>query len=216
MKIDMAKIRIDKAFVEKITDQFELKVAVELQSDPRITQGQKLSFRGVDFPEFKTEQGQKIYQYLEKVLSEVSFVAIKKYGKDPLLRYSAEVFCCPGEEDPDLIVERGRCLNQELLDLALGKPYDESKRKIDFSKKTITVSNQEIDLVTGNFKAEVCMYINDCKQYLRAAIERKPVDMRKGEFDPTDEEFLIIYGLKELKEMCMRLAGRQPLDWQGN
>ena len=76
--------------------------------------------------------------------------------------------------------------------------------------------NEEIDLVTGNFKAEVCMYINDCKQYLRAAIERKPVNMEKGEFDPTDEEFLIIYGLKKLKDMCMQAAGQARLDWEGN
>ncbi|OGX37444.1 MAG: hypothetical protein A3D87_05415 [Omnitrophica WOR_2 bacterium RIFCSPHIGHO2_02_FULL_50_17] len=30
------------------------------------------------------------------------------------------------------------------------------------------------------------------------------------------KEFLIIYGLKEVKEMCMRLAGRTPLNWKGN
>ena len=40
--------------------------------------------------------------------------------------------------------------------------------------------------------------------------------MEKAEFDPTDEEFLIIYGLKEVKEMCMILAGGRPLDWKGN
>ena len=76
--------------------------------------------------------------------------------------------------------------------------------------------DKEIDLVTGNFKAEVCMYINDCKQYLRAAVEGKPVNMKKGEFDPTDEEFLIIYGSKELKDMCMQAAGRRHLDWRGH
>jgi len=27
---------------------------------------------------------------------------------------------------------------------------------------------------------------------------------------------LIIYGLKEVKELSMRLAGRTPLDWKGN
>ena len=83
-------------------------------------------------------------------------------------------------------------------------------------KKRVEVLDREIDLVTGNFKAEVCMYINDCKQYLRAALERKRVNMEKAEFDPTDEEFLIIYGLKEVKEMSMRLAGGIPLDWKGN
>ncbi|GEM_PF-6468815 len=72
------------------------------------------------------------------------------------------------------------------------------------------------EFLTGNFKKEVCMYINDCKQYLKAALEKRPVDMEKDEFDPTQDEFLIIYGMKELKDLSMRLAGRRPLDWKGN
>ena len=70
------------------------------------------------------------------------------------------------------------------------------------------------EFLTGDFKTEVCMYINDCKQYLKAALSGKPVDMEKGEFDPTREEFLIIYGMKELKDLCMRTARRRPLDWK--
>lgn len=70
------------------------------------------------------------------------------------------------------------------------------------------------EFITGNFKKEVCMYINDCKQYLKAAIDGKGVDMESEEFDPTQDEFLIIYGLKELKDLSMQLCGRQPLDWK--
>jgi len=69
---------------------------------------------------------------------------------------------------------------------------------------------------TGDFKKEVCMYINDCKQYLKAALEKRPVDMMAEEFNPTDDEFLIIYGMKELKDLSMMLSGRRPLDWKGN
>ena len=76
--------------------------------------------------------------------------------------------------------------------------------------------SDEDEFVTGNFKKEVCMYINDCKQYLKAAAEGRPVDMMKDEFDPTDDEFLIIYGMKELKSLAMRLAGRRPLNWKGD
>ena len=146
----------------------------------------------------------------------VEFVAVQKHEKNAFLRRNTDVFYLPGEKDVFKVAANGRCLNKELLGLRLGKPYDEDKRKIDFSQKSVEVLDREIDLVTGNFKAEVCMYINDCKQYLRAAVDGKPVNMEKGEFDPTDEEFLIIYGLKELKEMCMLLAGRPRLDWKGN
>ncbi|MBL7198268.1 MAG: hypothetical protein ISS47_09240 [Candidatus Omnitrophica bacterium] len=73
----------------------------------------------------------------------------------------------------------------------------------------------DIEFTTGDFKTEVCMYINDCKQYLKAALEDRAVDMMKDEFDPTQEEGLIIYGLKELKDLSVRLCGRRPLDWKG-
>ena len=76
--------------------------------------------------------------------------------------------------------------------------------------------HHEDGFVTGDFKKEVCMYINDCKQYLKAAVVGKAVDMMKGEFDPTEDEFLIIYGMKEIKDLSMRLAGRKPLNWKGN
>ncbi len=72
------------------------------------------------------------------------------------------------------------------------------------------------EFFTGSFKKDVCMYINDCKQYLKAALEKRPVDMMANEFSPTDNEYLIIYGMKELKDLSMSVGGRQPLDWKGN
>ena len=155
-------------------------------------------------------------EHLQKVFKSAGWLSIIKYGKDPLLHYLAEFYYLEGEPDPVKVIQRGRCLNREILEMGLAKPYDEKKRKIDFSKRSICVDEEQIDLVTGNFKAEVCMYINDCKQYLRAAIEGKPVNMEKGEFDPTDEEFLIIYGLKKLKDMCLQAAGQARLEWEGN
>ena len=74
----------------------------------------------------------------------------------------------------------------------------------------------EDEFVTDDFKTEVCMYINDCKQYLKAAMKGKPVNIEKDEFDPTQDEYLIIYGMKELKDLAMQLCGRKPLNWKGN
>lgn len=203
-----------KAIIREITPRFELKATVELGEG--IWHGETLALRGLDLPEPGSREGRALRKHFKKVHDSVEFVAVQKHEKNAFLRRNVDVFYLPGEKDVFKVAANGRCLNKELLDLQLGKPYDEDKRKIDFSQKRIEVLDREIDLVTGNFKAEVCMYINDCKQYLRAALERKPVNMEKAEFDPTDEEFLIIYGLKEVKEMCMRLAGRRPLDWKGN
>lgn len=203
-----------KAVIRKITPRFGLKVTVDLGEG--IWHGETLALRGLDLPGPGSGKGRALRKHLKKVCDSVEFVAVQKYGKNAFLERNVDVFYLPGEKDVFKVAANGRCLNKELLDLQLGRPYDEDKRKIDFSKKSITVYDEDIDLVTGNFKAEVCMYINDCKQYLRAAVEGKPVNMEKAEFDPTDEEFLIIYGLKELKDMSMILAGRPRLDWKGN
>ncbi len=203
-----------KAVIREVTPRFELKVTVELGEG--ILHGETLALRGLDLPKPGSQAGRALRKHLKKVRDSVEFVAVQKHEKNAFLKRNTDVFYLPGEKDVFKVAAKGRCLNKELLDLQLGKPYDEDKRKIDFSKKSMTVFEEDIDLATGNFKAEVCMYINDCKQYLRAALERKRVDMEKAEFDPTDEEFLIIYGLKEVKEMCMRLAGGIPLDWKGN
>lgn len=204
----------EKIFVQKITPKFELKALIEQKEG--WFYGQKLAFRGLDLPNPRSSKGRALHKYLTQVIDSVGFLAVRRHEKNSFLRFNTDFFYLAGEDDFRRVAAKGRHLNQELLDLGLAKPYDENKRKIDFSKRRIRVKNVDIDLTTGNFKAEICMYINDCKQYLRAALEGKPVRMEKGEFDPTDEEFLIIYGLKELKEMSMLLAGRRPLDWKGN
>ena len=216
--VDLTKncgpMKPEKVFVEKITPKFELKAMIHMKPDFYLTQ--KLAFRGLDLPDPYSQKGRALRKYLTTVIGSIEFLAVRRYEKNAFLRFNTDFFYLPGEGDFRRVAAKGRHLNRELLELGLARPYDENKRKIDFSKRRIRVKNVDIDLGTGNFKSEVCMYINDCKQYLRAALERKPVNMEKGEFDPTDEEFLIIYGLKELKDMSMILAGRPRLDWKGN
>lgn len=211
---------LERATIISIDKQFEVEAYVwNFPNRDDVFQVQRLHFRGLDFPNEASKEGLALRKYLFNLIKNVRTFAIKKYGKNSFVRYRTEFFYLPGnseEKNLKTIVKNGRSLNKELLKLGLAKPYNYKIRRIDFSKRRIKVKDKEIHLVTSNFKAEVCMYINDCKQYLRSAIERKPVDMMKGEFDPTDEEFLIIYGLKELKDMCMRVAGMRGLDWKGN
>ena len=149
------------------------------------------------------------------VFEQPECIVFKVYQKNAVLHYLVDVFYIPGEGDPEKIIKKGRLLNQELLDLDLVQPYDAKKRELDFTKGIVKAYDRELDLVTGNFKTEVCMYISDCKQYLNASLEGRAVDMLEDEqFAPTDEEFLIIYGLKELKGLCMQAAGQQGLDWK--
>lgn len=61
------------------------------------------------------------------------------------------------------------------------------------------------------------MLIHDCRQYLMIATgELKSIE-EEGELeldDPTEDIHKITIRLKRLKNQCMRMAGKRPLDWQ--
>lgn len=220
-------MRLEPITIQKIKPDFTIKAIIELGFG-----GMKqirLSLNRLDLPSSNSKKGKALYAHLTKVFSVNRFYMAKIYGKDALYRFRTDLFYLPtnldskrqaglpGEkENFERVVRQGRHLNQELLDLGLAKPYDVQKHLIDFSKKKIKVGGADIELRKSNFKSEVCVYINECQQLLRAALERAPVNPDKLEFSPTDEEFLIIYGLKELKGLCMNARGLKPLNWKGN
>ena len=61
------------------------------------------------------------------------------------------------------------------------------------------------------------MLIHDCRQYLMIATgELKSIE-EEGELeldDHTEDIGKIALRLKRLKDQCMRIAGKRPLDWQ--
>ena len=61
------------------------------------------------------------------------------------------------------------------------------------------------------------MLIHDCRQYLMIATgELKSIE-EEGELaldDPTEDIEKITIRLKRLKDQCMRIAGKRPLNWQ--
>ena len=59
-----------------------------------------------------------------------------------------------------------------------------------------------------SFEKLVAMYINDCLYYL-AYKDRKT----KATFEETENRELIYYGLRELKDACIRISGEEPIDW---
>lgn len=65
------------------------------------------------------------------------------------------------------------------------------------------------------FEKLVCMYINDCMQYLKAAHAGEKPNLAQEEFAPTENQDSIYYGLRELKDMCMAICGRKGFDWKG-
>ena len=64
-----------------------------------------------------------------------------------------------------------------------------------------------------SFEELVCMYINDCMQYLDGCHVGK-VDLSELKFDRTNNQDIIYFGLRYLKDKCMQIAGNEPLDWK--
>jgi len=106
-----------KAQVERVVDADTIWVNIDCGFDIWIRQ--KLRLRSIDAPELDTAKGKEAKQFVESVLSKVSFVVIKTHGSDKYDRYLADVFYQKDEENPQSVLSEGIFLNQELLDLGL-------------------------------------------------------------------------------------------------
>jgi len=117
-----------KALVERIVDADTLWVNVDCGFNTWTRQ--KLRLRGIDAPEILNEAGQQAKDFVESALRAVEFVIIKTYGADKYDRYLVDIFYLPVEysdiglhleTDPYRVLQQGKFLNQELLDLGLAK-----------------------------------------------------------------------------------------------
>lgn len=89
------------------------------------------------------------------------------------------------------------------------------KSKGIYRKKTIWDSKRKLPVAETKLYY-LDMAIHDCRQYLMmAAGEIKSIE-EEGELaldEPTQDITKITIRLKRLKDQCMRLAGKPPLDW---
>ena len=87
----------------------------------------------------------------------------------------------------------------------------EGARKVELAKRPLKLPPREGTLEFLD------MLIHDCRQYLMiAAGELKSID-EEGELEldgPTQDIDRITIRLKRLKDQCLRMTGRTPLDWQ--
>ena len=104
----------------------EIAVYKELDSDFKFSIIQTLRtlrLRGINTKELQTEQGRKTKEYIEAKVLNLPFVVIKTYSRDIYLRYLADVFYLPDNEDVNAVAEKGKYLNQELIDVGLAERY---------------------------------------------------------------------------------------------
>ena len=84
----------------------------------------KVRLRGIDCPEMTSTQGALAGKFVKEALKKAAFVVVKTYKADKYGRYLADIFYDAGEKDPGVVAEKGRFLNQELLDEGLGEIYN--------------------------------------------------------------------------------------------
>ena len=106
--------------IEKIVDGDTLDVRIDLGFD--VWRLERIRLRGVDTPEMDTAEGKAAREFVVQALSGVASVAFKTYKTDIYARYIADVFYDPAAEDKDELIEKGRFLNQELLDAGQALP----------------------------------------------------------------------------------------------
>ncbi len=83
-----------------------------------------------------------------------------------------------------------------------------SKKRGDMRSLTVYPEDGTLDLLD--------MLIHDCRQYLMIATGELKDISEEGVLeldDPSGDIEIITLRLKRLKDQCMRMAGRRPLDW---
>jgi endonuclease YncB( thermonuclease family) len=110
-----------KAFVDEIIDGDTLWLTIDLGFN--MWTKQKVRLRGIDTAHIDSLEGQKAKLYIETQLKDCTFVMVKTYWRDKFSRYLADIFYDKTLTDPIKLAEKGRFLNQDLLDEALAVLY---------------------------------------------------------------------------------------------
>lgn len=109
-----------KAYVDKVIDGDTIWFQIDLGFNTWTRQS--LRFMGVEAQPLETKQGRDTFEYVKAVLKGLPFVIIKSYWKGKFGRYLTDIFYLHGENDPNVVMEKGNFLNQELLDKGLVTP----------------------------------------------------------------------------------------------
>ena len=110
------------AWVQRVIDGDTLIAIVDLGLDHQ-TRPQRFRLRGIDCPELGTQAGRNAKAFAQNALGQVGFIVLTTHRTDNYGRYLADVRYLPGQPDPEIVRQRGRYLNRELLERRLAKRY---------------------------------------------------------------------------------------------
>lgn len=108
-----------KAYVTKIIDGDTIWVTIDCGF--KIWVKQKIRLRGINTPSAETQKGLESTKFVSKELWGLPFVVIKSHGRDKYDRYLTDLFYLKGEENPLVVLQKGKFLNQVLLDKGLAQ-----------------------------------------------------------------------------------------------
>ncbi len=102
------------AEIERVIDGDTLIVRIDLGF--RTWRSETIRLRGIDSPELRTKAGKAARQFVLKRLQDIKRIVVHTYKTDVFARYVGDLFYDPHLADKDAIFEKGRFLNQEILD----------------------------------------------------------------------------------------------------
>ena len=109
------------AHLKRVIDGDTLEVLIDLGFSNYITQ--RLRLKSLDTPELPTPEGVKAKKFVEKSLKDSKFLIIKTHSHDKYDRYLVDVFYLPGDVTEEDVIQKGRFLNQEILDEGMGRVW---------------------------------------------------------------------------------------------
>jgi len=110
-----------QATVTRVIDGDTLVLNIDLGFNSWIEQ--KIRLRGIDAPELSCTEGVAAKNYVKKICEKIKFVVCKTYKQEKYGRYLADIFYSFKEKNPELVVQEGTYLNQELVDQGYAKIY---------------------------------------------------------------------------------------------
>jgi endonuclease YncB( thermonuclease family) len=110
-----------KAFVLEVLDGDTIWADIDLGLNAWTTQ--KLRFRGINSEGIETKEGRTAKDFVINALKDCEFIAIKTSWRDKYTRYLVDIFYDKNEQDLLKLINNGKFLNQELLDVGLSVEY---------------------------------------------------------------------------------------------
>ena len=110
-----------KATIVEVIDGDTVKAFLDIGFGIKVIR--TLRLRGINAQDLHSKKGREAKEYIEAKVLNLPFVIIQTHSRDKYLRYLADIFYLKGNEDIHNVAQKGKYLNQELMDESLADRY---------------------------------------------------------------------------------------------